>query len=55
MDPDVTLETIRVLADRILGGDGTEDDGEQLADAVNDLDTWLSKGGFLPARWRYGE
>ena len=47
MDPNETLEQIRALAKYI--GDY---DYDALVDLVNSLDSWLSKGGFLPDRWK---
>lgn len=46
MDPNEALETIRSLY-----RDHGPDEWGQLADAVEALDDWLSKGGFLPAEW----
>lgn len=54
MDPDVVLDDIFELAEQfeyesdpgILIGIAFE-----LIEAFNQLDDWLTKGGFLPARW----
>jgi hypothetical protein len=47
MDPNETLEQIRALA-KYIG----DHDYDALVDLVNSLDSWLSKGGFLPDRWK---
>jgi hypothetical protein len=55
MDPDKALETIRgsILAYRENGDSFNRhwDHEETLVDAVEALDEWLSKGGYLPANW----
>lgn len=56
MDPDAALQRIRDLIAEI----NDEAEGSlrylnlvsDLADAVQDLDEWLAKGGYLPAAWR---
>lgn len=30
-------------------------DAERLAELVQALDEWITKGGFLPARWKDGQ
>lgn len=56
MDPDTVLANIRSL---IAEWDKWYPDasmckviGDDLAYAVNNLDTWLSSGGFPPQAWR---
>lgn len=49
MDPNETLNTIRAEVHEILFGD--KPDPDALAEAVNNLDEWLSRGGFLPNEW----
>lgn len=54
MDPDVALAEIGDLADEILST--TDHDvharlAPRLAERVQDLDAWLSRGGFLPTGW----
>ncbi|AMO44040.1 HNH endonuclease [Mycobacterium phage Bactobuster] len=44
MDPDVLLDKIRALIEK---GEWME-----ATDLFEDLDDWLSRGGFLPADWR---
>jgi len=58
MDPDAALETIRTatLASRQSEWIPGEDVGhdsliEDAMDAMEALDTWLTKGGFLPSAW----
>lgn len=52
MDPDVALERIRELAVEVAAWSG-DDDVLELIEAVQGLDGWLSRGGFLPAAWGY--
>jgi len=57
MDPNETLRRMQEMAERVVraadvGSDVDEDDACDLADAVQALDGWLSKGGFLPDAWR---
>lgn len=50
MDPNETLRIIRAQVGMILD----ENDGnspEALAEAVRNLDEWMSKGGFSPDAW----
>lgn len=52
MDPNETLATLRRLT--VLyreDGDWDEDETHMLVGLIEDLDEWLSKGGFLPAAW----
>lgn len=55
MDPNKLLEEIRALVGYLAGSEGScaakSDAGEQLAEKVQALDEWLSKGGFLPMDW----
>ena len=52
MDPNATLETIRRLTKAILDGDGNAEElAEELAEACEALDGWLTRGGFLPDAW----
>lgn len=54
MDPNETLKEMRRLSNLI---DQTEDEwlrgqyAEELCWAVDSMDEWLSKGGFLPTAW----
>lgn len=58
MDPNATLEGLRVLMGMVARRDvadfsreDLEDCVEQFAELSSALDDWLSKGGFLPAPW----
>ena len=50
MDPDVVLRDIRSMVEAAL--DGGRIDTEELAEKIESLDNWISRGGFLPAAWR---
>lgn len=59
MDPDIVLRRTRELVASILvayedeGSNGiNQDDAADLAEYVNSLDEWLSKGGFKPKDWQ---
>lgn len=64
MDPDATLQLILELASEITSrsGDGESHDymsttaglGEELAEAVENLHEWITKGGFPPKAWQVG-
>ena len=60
MDPDAALTNAREALARLRGAqdadlaDETSEHAEELADAFEALDGWLSKGGFLPAPWSGG-
>ena len=61
MDPNETLRRLRALAATILGdhenpdGNGVDqDDAAALAEHVNALDEWITRGGFLPEPWANG-
>ena len=51
MDPDVTLVAIR----RLLAGHNrrglTRPEAGELAEQIQNLDSWLFHGGFLPTAW----
>lgn len=55
MDPDAALATIRMLAAALGGRDGwnaaQDDNLDALIEALDGLDTWLSRQGFLPQAW----
>lgn len=54
MDVDATLARLRAAESAWSLVDTFEDAarvGAELADAFQDLDEWLSKGGFLPRAW----
>jgi hypothetical protein len=48
MDPDEVLARLRALVDK---DEWDADDMGAMSDYFDALDTWLSKGGFLPAAW----
>ena len=63
MDPDKLLERILVLAGEILrprldhfpsmeNYDRSVFDSSELARAVQDLNEWIARGGFLPKDWQ---
>lgn len=58
MDPNATLKLAQEKAMAILTNLDTDgpvadliQDAEMLAQAVQDLDGWISRGGFLPGDW----
>jgi len=51
MDPNENLKMIRSRVGRLNSGNPDRNDGEELAELVEALDEWLSKGGFLPVDW----
>jgi len=53
MDPNETLAEIRRLV-RVIGTPAADEAGVEalrLAELVEGLDNWLSRGGFLPDKW----
>jgi hypothetical protein len=55
MDPNETLAEIReILLNGGIGGRNlvkSYDNGNRLAELVEALDNWISRGGFLPDAW----
>jgi len=51
MDPNFTLDQIRELVADFTNETADMMDGHQLAEYINGLDEWLSKGGFPPTDW----
>lgn len=51
MDPNATLAEIRLIIARICEGAPFVEDERRLAELVEALDGWISRGGFLPAEW----
>jgi hypothetical protein len=54
MDPNETLQGIRSIIGELSLSKNTDnllDLGEELASAVEQLDNWLTGGGFLPDEW----
>lgn len=58
MDPDVALTTARSALALVRAGEGTRADHvsalEDLADAFEALDGWITKAGYLPVPWQHG-
>jgi len=52
VDPNATLDLIRDAVQRVQDDDGGE---LELADLVQALDEWLSKGGTPPSAWLEGQ
>lgn len=57
MDPDAALTNARSALAAIRAGEDSQgelmtDALDDLADAFEALDQWLTKGGFLPRAWR---
>jgi hypothetical protein len=53
MDPNANLEEQRRIVARILAAETANHyDAARLADLVEALDAWISKGGFLPETWK---
>ena len=52
MDPNANLAEQRQIAGRFERDESEPDDGERLAELVDALDDWLSRGGFLPTQWQ---
>ena len=55
MDPNQALIDLRELVEEILVGGSAaftwKDLAESLAEAVESMDEWISRGGFLPEDW----
>lgn len=56
MDPNETLKRIRTERDDFLNAHGKDNEAAlhhayDLVMALDDLDVWLSKGGFKPSEW----
>lgn len=49
MDPDEVYEDLMGLVKQVMAGETVE--VEDLAGAVQDLDEWITKGGYLPKAW----
>lgn len=58
MDPNVTLAYLRdAIADAMNPDHYTDREVavEQIVEYFEDLDNWLTNGGFLPGAWSRGE
>lgn len=51
MDVNVILAKLRAAASLVLDSEDESAYATALAEQVEALDEWLSKGGFLPADW----
>lgn len=52
MDPNETLRSLRELVEQVYNEEGDVNDQlEDFAGYFEDLDGWISKGGFLPRDW----
>jgi len=54
MDPNENLRRLRELYKQIIERDeyeGVYHQACEMADLIEALDNWLTKGGFLPADW----
>jgi hypothetical protein len=58
MDPNANLEELRRHAEAVLTDKPNMLDyqwrAQRMAELVQALDGWISKGGFLPSDWRVG-
>lgn len=54
MDPNEALRRIRGLVGAVLDHSPREWQPRELAEQVQALDNWLSRGGFPPEDWREG-
>lgn len=55
MDPNATLEHIRYLVPTLLDEEDPDpQDVIELAEHVEALDNWMSKGGLVPDAWDSG-
>lgn len=58
MDPNAALAQLRMLGHAIMNageGDDTSFNAVEMAETLQGLDVWLSRGGFLPDAWRRGK
>ena len=53
MDPNTNLQEQRRIAKAILADPDAQTHGAvRLAELVEALDEWISRGGFIPATWK---
>lgn len=52
MDPNVALRAVRTALSDLDNDPSDLDTLEDLINSFNELDTWLQRGGFLPAEWQ---
>lgn len=61
MDPNANLTRQLELSKRLIACSDSSDctqcmaDGFELAELVESLNGWISKGGFLPEQWKSGK
>lgn len=48
MDPDAALANIRA----IIASENADAWIDELVEAIDALDQWISRGGFLPSAWQ---
>jgi hypothetical protein len=53
MDPNTTLQEMRELTKRNNDCDLSAFEVDRLADLVDSIDQWLSRGGFPPKDWKH--
>lgn len=51
MDPDTCLTEILAEVESVEEFDSEDDRANLMAEKIRALDSWLSLGGHLPARW----
>lgn len=51
MDPNEALERIRDLVEEAREHWELSEDAQTLLDEIEALDSWLTRGGFLPDEW----
>lgn len=58
MDPNKTLGKLRALMNKynVVREDGNDQEAtlevaDELVEAIESLDSWLSRGGYLPSGW----
>lgn len=56
MDPNACLEEIRSLTESVLNTHDRDEqeyhsDCQRLAELIQSLDEWISKGGYFPGYW----
>ncbi len=52
MDPNANLAEQRRIRNAIRIGQYTRNDVDRLAELIEALDEWISRGGFLPEAWQ---
>lgn len=55
MDPNATLDRIRAMVQAALNADSStarETFAQDIAEAIDDLDGWMSRGGAMPTAWK---